>query len=52
MHPVLEKNIDENTSFCIDPVDEVFNRMKCGEEHQSMYCYFKDIQNKAVNKEL
>lgn len=49
--PVLEKEIAELTTFMIDPTDEVLKRILYGEKY-STYNYFKDIQNKAINREL
>lgn len=49
--PVLEKEIAELTTFMIDPTDEVLKRILYGEKY-STYNYFKDIQNKAMNREL
>ncbi len=49
--PVLEKNMDEVTSFIIDPTNEVLKRMLNGAV-SSTYKYFRDIQNKAINHEL
>ena len=49
--PVLEKQVDELTSFMVDPTDEVLKRMLNGEEH-SVYKYFREIQDTAIKHNL
>ena len=49
--PVLEKGVEELLTCMVDPTDEVLKRMLLGSEY-SVYKYFRDVQSKAINKEL